>query len=253
MIVDSHAHLADPSFDADREDVIQRAVDVGIAAIVIVSETLTDAVRSLELASLHPILRPAAGLYPTVLDMDQAEGMMDLIRTERKRIFAIGEVGLDHWAIKEEADRDMQRRIFLRFIRLAQELGLPLNVHSRSAGKAAIRLLLEIGAQSVQLHAFDGKWGSALDAVDAGYYFSIPPSVVRSRQKQKLVKQMPLDAILLETDSPVLGPTPNERNEPSNILSVVDAISEIKRVKREKVVEAAYENTVRLYGNRLVS
>ena len=253
MIIDSHAHLADPSFDGDREEVIQRAVDLGVVAIVTVSETCADAVRTLSLASRHPLLKPAAGLYPTALDMDQVEEMVGLIHKERERIVAIGEVGVDYWAVKDEGERDIQRRIFIKFIRLANELALPVNVHSRSAGKEAIRLLLESGAQRVQLHAFDGKWGSALTAVDAGYFFSIPPSVVRSRQKQKLVKQMPLRSLLVETDSPVLGPSPHERNEPSHIVSAVDAIAEIKGLKREKVIEAVYENTLRLYGETLLS
>jgi TatD DNase family protein len=171
-----------------------------------------------------------------------------LIRRERNRLVAIGEVGLDHWAVKDEAQREIQREMFLRFIRLARELDLPLNVHSRSAGKQAIQLLLENGAKKVQLHAFDGKWGSAMAAVEAGYFFSIPPSVVRSRQKQKLLKQLPLASVLLETDSPVLGPKPDERNEPANILTAIQAAVEIKSIHRQEVIEAAYENTVQLYG-----
>jgi TatD DNase family protein len=220
-------------------------------AIVTVGETISDTLQNLKLAGRYPLLRPAAGLYPTELDLDEIEKMITLIRKERERLVAIGEVGLDHWAVKEETDRELQRGMFLKFIRLSLELDLPLNVHSRSAGREAIRCLLEGGAQKVQLHAFDGKWGSALQAVEAGYYFSIPPSIVRSRQKQKLVKQMPLRSILVETDSPVLGPTPDERNEPSNILLAIDAIAEIKGVKRQEVMETAYENTVRLYGEKI--
>ena len=98
------------------------------------------------------------------------------------------------------------RGIFSGFIDLALELDLPLNVHSRSAGRHTVRLLLERGARKVLLHAFDGKASSALAAVEAGYFFSIPPSVVRSRQKQKLLKQLPVSCLLVETDSPVLGP-----------------------------------------------
>ena len=101
------------------------------------------------------------------------------------------------------------------------------------------------------MHAFDGKAGTALPAVEAGYFFSIPPSVVRSRQKQKLVRQLPLSCLLIETDSPVLGPTPNERNEPANILQSIKAIAVLKDVAEEEVMAAVSENTQRLYG-RLV-
>ena len=124
-----------------------------------------------------------------------------------------------------------------------------LNVHSRSAGRHVISMLLENNAKKVQLHAFDGKASTALPALEAGYFFSIPPSISRSRQKQKLVKQLPLSCLLLETDSPVLGPVPDERNEPANITHVVDAIAEIKNVSKEEVIENAFENTCRLYGD----
>ncbi|HDM76701.1 MAG TPA: hypothetical protein ENG51_09560, partial [Deltaproteobacteria bacterium] len=122
------------------------------------------------------------------------------------------------------------------------------NVHSRSTGRYAISMLIELGARKVQMHAFDGKVSAALPGVEAGFFFSIPPSVVRSRQKQKLVKQLPLTCILIETDSPVLGRDPNERNEPANATIVVDAISQIKDVSPEKVAEQAFENTIKLYG-----
>ena len=107
--------------------------------------------------------------------------------------------------------------------------------------------LQEESAARVQMHAFDGKAGAALPAVEAGYYFSIPPSVVRSRQKQKLVKQLPLSCLLVESDSPVLGPNPKERNEPANILTSVKAIAEIKDISVQEVLETVCENTARLY------
>ncbi len=103
----------------------------------------------------------------------------------------------------------------------------------------------------MQLHAFDGKASTALPAVEAGYFFSIPPSVVRSRQKQKLVKHLPLTCLLVETDSPVLGPEPGARNEPANLLLAIRAIAEIKGLPEPSVAEAVSENAARLYGSLL--
>lgn len=250
-MVDTHAHLCRPEFDHDLGEVLARARAAGVGAVVAVGESLADAERNLALAEQFSMVKPTAGLYPTFLDCDHAEKMQTFIRQHRAQLAAIGEVGLDHYAVKEAKEREVQREIFTGFIRLSKDLNLPLNVHSRSAGRHAVALLLDSGAARVQLHAFDGKASAALPAVEAGCFFSIPPSVVRSRQKQKLVRRLPLSCLLVETDSPVLGPEPLERNEPANLTLAVKVIAEIKGLPEQQVAEAVAENTMRLYG-RLV-
>lgn len=247
-LVDVHAHICDPGFDKDRAEVLERARRAGVAAIVAVGENLADARKNFDLAKRYPILKPAVGLYPTYLDLNQANELVDFIRQKRSALVAIGEVGLDYWIVKEDSEKELQQEIFKIFIELSKELDLPLNVHSRSAGRQAIALLLENDTTRVQLHAFDGKAGASMPAVEAGYFFSIPPSVVRSRQKQKLVKRLPLSCLLVETDSPVLGPSPNERNEPANATISIKAIAELKDIGEEKVIAAVSDNTKRLYG-----
>jgi TatD DNase family protein len=247
-LADTHTHLCDPVFDPDRSEVLQRAAEAGVEAIIAVGENLSDAKRNLELAEIHPILKPAAGLYPAILDQAQSGEVLELIQKKQDKLVAIGEVGLDHWVVKEDSDKALQRQIFKSFIQLAKKLDLPINVHSRSAGRHAVALLLECGASKVQLHAFDGKASAALPAVEAGYFFSIPPSIVRSRQKQKLVKHLPLSCLLVETDSPVLAPSPAERNEPANITISIKAIANLKDIDEAEVIEAVRDNTLRLYG-----
>jgi TatD DNase family protein len=253
MLTDTHTHLCDPVFDPDRAEVLERAAGVGVGAVILVGEDIADARRNLELAAGNSMLKPAAGLYPAILDQSQADDLQRFIRTESPRLVAIGEVGLDYWVVKEDADKEIQREIFKAFIDLSLELDLPLNVHSRSAGRHAVGFLLDCGATRVQMHAFDGKTSAALPGVEAGFYFSIPPSVVRSRQKQKLVKNLPLTCLLVETDSPVLGPTPDERNEPANVHISIQAIAEIKGVHESEVIEAVTENTRRLYGDLTIA
>ena len=249
QIIDTHAHICDPVFDEDRGEVLERAGAAGISAVIAVGENLSDARKNIDLAAKHSALRPAAGLYPTILDEAKATEMQAFIRAMRARLFAVGEVGLDFWVVKEASDRELQKEIFKGFINLARELDLPLNVHSRSAGRHAVALLLDCNTTKVQMHAFDGKASAALPALEAGYFFSIPPSVVRSRQKQKLVKNIPLSQILVETDSPVLGPVPDCRNEPTNISISIRAIAELKNISEDEVMEAVLENTRKLYGN----
>jgi TatD DNase family protein len=252
VITDTHTHLCDAVFDEDREQVLQRARAAGVGSIVLVGEGLQDARTNLELAKQYPVLKPAAGLYPGILDQEQADALVAFIRANQADLVAIGEVGLDYWIAKQPDEKEMQASIFRAFIDLSRETDMPLNIHSRSAGRKVVELLLAEGAQKVQLHAFDAKASAALPAVEAGYFFSIPPSIVRSRQKQKLVKALPLDAMLLETDSPVLGPDPKGRNEPANINLVVEAIAQIKNVSPGVVIEATAENTRKLYGDRIV-
>lgn len=246
-LMDTHVHLCDPTFANDLQDVLQRARNCGITALLAVGENVADAQANLKLAEIYPEVLPAAGLYPGNADLDQAEAMIAFIRQHRERLAAIGEVGLDFRLAETEAEKWLQREVFKEFIALSGELDLPLNVHSRSAGRHAVNWLLQHGANRVQLHAFDGKAGAALAAVEAGYFFSVPPSAMRSRQKQKLIKQLPLSCLLLETDAPVLGPIPNERNEPQNLVFSLKAAAEIKDIPEDQILEAVQRNTQRLY------
>jgi len=247
-IFDTHAHLCDSSFDEDLEEVLNRATGAGVCKVVAVSEDLSDARKNLQLSEIYSMIRPAAGLYPDNLDQRQAEEMVVWIRKNRARLWAIGEVGLDFWVAKAPEDRELQANIFSMFVDLSLELDLPLNVHSRSAGRHVIDILLSRGAKRVQLHAFDGKFGTALAAVEAGFLFSIPPSVVRSRQKQKLVRNLPLSCLMVESDSPVLGPEAGERNEPANSRIAIETIADLKGETVQTVAEEVFKNSCRLYG-----
>lgn len=253
-LIDTHAHLCASEFRGDLELVIDRARAAGVERIVAVGETVDDGRRNLELAAQFPdIVAPACGLFPTYLDREAADTVVEFVRSHKSAWFAVGEVGLDYWKVQDESDRELQRDILRLFTALALELELPLNVHSRSAGHHTIDLLLECGAERVQMHAFDGKASRALRGVEAGFYFSVPPSVVRSAQKQKLVRRLPLSSLLLETDSPVLGVDPTERNEPANVVMALRAVAELKQLPVEEVAEAVRDNSLRLYGERLAS
>ena len=247
-IIDTHTHLCDQAFDDDRENVLDEAMQAGVKTVFSVGETLDDAKKNLALSKKYSMIKPLAGLYPTILDLEKANEMIAFIRQHRVELVGIGEVGLDFWVVKENYEQELQREIFVKFIQLSRELNVPLNIHSRSAGRHVIELLLQHDAKKVQLHAFDGKAANAMRAVEAGYYFSVPPSIVRSRQKQKLVNRLSLSCLLVETDSPVLGAMPGQRNEPKFIIHAIEAIAEIKAVSREEVIAMTFQNALQLYG-----
>lgn len=250
-IIDTHTHLDDILFRFDRSNVLVESRASGVIGIVTVSENLKGAQINLKLSKVHPELLPAAGLFPGVVDTKQAEEVENFIVKNSKKLIAIGEVGLDYKVVEDKQQREAQREIFSRFVELAEEMDLPLNVHSRLAGKEAIDILTQKQAKQVQLHTYDGSTADAMKAVEAGYYFSIPPSIVYSEQKQNLVKKLPLDSILLETNSPVLGPDPDKRNVPANIRIVAETIAKLKNEPLDTVLLVTLSNTYKLYGKTI--
>lgn len=246
--VDVHCHLNSSDFDMDRGEVIEKAEKAGVVAIIDCGESYQENEKTLELSRQYPIIRPAFGHSPVNLSVEDARVTIDFIQEHKKDVAAIGEVGLDYWKVKEEPERAIQRKIFVMFIDLAEELDKPLIVHSRSAGKYAIEILKQKKAKRVCMHAFDGSLKNAMPGVDAGFYFSIPPSIMRSEQKQKLAKNIPLDNLLLETDSPLLGPTKEERNEPANVDIVATKISVLRAISETKAISTFRVNTKRFSG-----
>lgn len=254
-MIDCHAHLACSDFDEDRDQVIERARRAGVERILVVGEDREDDIRVLEVCGRHgDLLSPCVGLHPDRFAEDRdapsdaaIQAVASLARTHRAQLAAIGEVGLDYWYVKS-AERRLRQRACLEFMaELAQDLALPLNVHSRSAGHQTLDLLMACGAKRVLMHAFDGKAGYAVRAAEQhGYLFSIPPSLVRSSQKQKLVRLLPLEALALESDSPVLGPEPLVRNEPANLAHAVRCMAALKGVSEARVREVTTANANRL-------
>ncbi|KAA0191221.1 Deoxyribonuclease domain containing protein [Fasciolopsis buskii] len=179
------------------------------------------------------------------------DGFRELLQKYSEHLVAIGEIGLDFTpSICTASDsHEVQRHILSTQIRLANRFNLPINVHSRSASKPTIELLRAEGATRVQMHAFDGRPSQALVGVSAGYYFSVPPCVLRSKQKQELVKALPLTHLLLETDSPVLGVSAEERNEPAAVVRSCEYIAEAKGVDVATVRQITSENARKLYPN----
>jgi TatD DNase family protein len=248
-LIDTHAHLCDERFNEDRDSVIQRAYAAGVVGIILVAETIDDAHFNLALAQKDRRLHLAAGLYPGYADRQKADEMVSFIREYSDSLLAIGEVGLDFQLAPMDDERAIQLKVLEKFIDLSSELKLPLNVHSRAAAKECVDILIKKGAKQVQLHAYHGKHKIALQAIEAGFFFSVPTSIVRSQQMQDLFKKLPLSHLMLESDSPVLGPETAVRNEPCNIAKSIPVIADLKGVPANKVAEQMYNNSINFYGN----
>lgn len=257
--IDCHCHLAAQDFQTDIDEVIEESKKSGILALVAVAEHAGEFERLIELSNKYSgFVLPCLGVHPVQgnppqeqrsATLEDLQNALPLIEKYKDCLLAIGEVGLDFTPriASTEAQKNEQKKVFIEQIEIAKQFDLPLNVHSRSAGRPTINLLKEQGAQKVLLHAFDGKPSVAMEGVKAGFYFSIPPSIIRSEQKQKLVKQLPLEFICLETDSPALGPVKQVRNEPKNISVSCQYIAQIKGLSVENVMEATTQNAFKLF------
>ncbi|MFW9833863.1 MAG: TatD family hydrolase [Candidatus Thorarchaeota archaeon] len=246
LLIDTHCHIESVEFDLDREEVINNAQKAGISIITsAIEKNLWE--KACKIADMHSNVFASVGLDPTQFtDCDLA---LEWIKSNKQRMVALGEVGLDHYLVRDHRQRDFQETCFKRFIDLARELGMPVQVHSRSAGRKAIEILEKQGAADVHLHAFDGKAGLAKSASrNLGYYFSIPTSVVRSPQKRKLVKAVDIERLLLETDSPVLGVEKTQRNVPANLPIALREVAIILNRDEDELRQIVLENSLRLYN-----
>lgn len=259
MYVDCHCHLADKDFDADIDVVIKEAKEVGVKAALVCATAVKEFEKVINLSERYPdFVLPCLGVHPvqgaltgeqrcvTLQDLEEAIPWIDKYH---ERLGAIGEVGLDFQPriTATAEDKDVQRQVLTKQIELAKKYNLPLNVHSRSAGRPAIVLLKEQEAKNVLLHAFDGNPKYAMEGVREGYFFSIPPSIIRSEQKQKLVAALPVESLLLETDSPALGPQKQERNVPGNIRMSSDYIANVKKVDPAQLSRITTQNALKLF------
>jgi TatD DNase family protein len=247
-LVDAHCHLQDEEFDLDRDYVVEKARESGVTSIVTSSLNTLDAPKALAVSRKYPdYVYVCIGSNPSNLDPEETRDLMSFIRTHRSSIVGVGEVGLDYYWVKDHRYREIQRNFFREWIGFTEELCLPLIVHSRSAGKYAVQILLETEFRRVLMHAFDGRVSWAVKAAQEGVFFSIPASVWHSKQKQKLVKALPLDSLLVESDAPVLSPVREERNEPANIVYAVGKIAQLKGVSKDDVAEITTENARKLF------
>jgi TatD DNase family protein len=226
--------------------VIERAKKEGV--IIINSGLGTTGIRkTLAMTEKYDNIYASLGITPTEFSEKEIDETIELIRQNRDKIVAIGEVGLDYYWVKEEDKRAQEAVNFQRFIDLSRELGLPLVIHSRDAEDALLRILKEQNIKAL-MHCFGGDAPLAADAAKDGHLISIPANLANSRQKQRVVKAVPLESLVLETDAPYLSPVPKTRNEPANIRKTAEKIAEIKGVDYDTVEAATTANAKKFFG-----
>ena len=250
MLVDSHAHLEMREFDADRNEVIERARLAGVDCIITVGTNLSLSRKALSIARQYENIYATVGVHPH--DVARAgdktfEELREL--AQDPNVVAYGEIGLDFF--RNLSPREKQIELFARQLELALELKLPVIIHDRDAHDLTLQMVKSSGVRAGVFHCFSGDWAMARQCIDLGFYVSVPGVVTfdKSKTLHEVVRQAPLDALLLETDCPYLTPVPHrgKRNEPAFIVHTAGKVAEIKGLAWQDVAKAAADNTRKLF------
>jgi|WetSurMetagenome_2_1015567.scaffolds.fasta_scaffold21899_2 TatD DNase family protein len=252
--VDTHCHLDWNSFDADREAVIDRAVEAGVTRMITIGVDVASSRRAIEIAEQHEAVYAAVGVHPNdCADFDAT--LLHEIRSlaQHPKVVAIGEIGLDYYWQKVE--HDVQARAFRAQLELAAEINKPVIIHSRDAAAEVVTLLEDFTQQTClagTLHSYFDDRAIAQRVFAIGFYIGVtgPITFKKSDREREIIRQVPLDRVLLETDAPFLTPMPHrgERNEPAYVRHVAEAIAQMRGQPVEDVARQATHNAERLFG-----
>jgi TatD DNase family protein len=253
MLIDSHAHLEMKDFDKDRNRVIARAVEAGVRHIITVATTIPDGHKALDIAQKNESVFLSIGIHPHEAK-DIREGDYAELRSlsKEKKVVAFGEIGLDFY--RNHSPRQVQLARFRELLRLGKDLQLPIILHDRDAHEEILKILREEGNGRWRgvFHCFSGDVPLAKKVIQMGFFISIPGTVTFSKAttQQEVVRCIPLEKILLETDCPYLAPEPyrGKRNEPAFIRNTAEKVASLKSLSFEDVCRITSLNARALFG-----
>lgn len=252
MLFDSHAHIDDKRFKDDREETIARAAAAGLVGILNAGADMFSSARAVELAQKHPTVWASVGIHPHDAK-DAREEDYDKMRAwcALPKVVAVGEIGLDyHYDL---SPREVQRAVFVRQLALAREVGKPVIIHNREAHADTLAIVREEGKGLTGVfHCFSGSVETAREVLKLGFYLSVagPVTFQNAQKLHEVVRAVPFDRLLIETDSPYLTPEPyrGRRNEPAYVKHVAGKVAELRGMDVEALAAATTENTKRLFG-----
>ena len=247
MLIDIHCHA---NLYLTLDKVIKEAKSVGVEKIIAVGMSVVSIQRLLEISERYEVIYSALGIHPEEVKMNkniesQLDSVMETIRKNRDVICAIGEIGLDHHFVKEKELYPLQRRIFENMLSLAQELELPVNLHTKGAEKLVFDMLPSFNIPNINIHWYSGPEEFLNLGVDRGYYFSITPAIIYSPAVKKTVLKVDKEYLLLESDGPVKYS--GKIGTPTMIRGVLKSISKLKEIPLESLEEQIVKNTKQIF------
>ena len=252
MLADSHAHIDDERFDADRDEVVARALAAGVSLIVNIGADMASSARSVALAEKYPGIYAAVGMHPhDSQDMKETDYRQLEQWANHPKVVAIGEIGLDyHYDL---SPRPVQKEVFLRQLDVARKTGKPFIIHEREAHADMLDIIRNAarGLNGV-FHCFSGSVETAREYLKMGFYISVagPVTFPKSVKTKEVAKAVPLDRLLVETDSPYLTPQPfrGKRNEPAYVRLVAEEIANLRDISLAELAETTTANVRRLFN-----
>lgn len=254
MLVDSHAHIQGNEYANEVDAIIERAREAGVEKIIAVGGAgdMSSNTEAIALAASYVNVYATVGMHPhDAKDVGERELRELRTLTSHPKVIAVGETGLDYYY--NHSPHDVQRRVFIHFIHMARETGLPIVVHERDAAKDAAELLRSEGAAKIRgvIHCFTGNYDAACDYLNLGFYLSFTGIITfkNAEALREVVRKVPLERMLVETDSPYLTPVPHrgKRNEPAYVRFVAEMIAKVKGVTLEEVGRVTTLNTGELF------
>ncbi len=253
MIFDTHAHYDDERFDEDRDSLLKQLHQEGISYILNASASPESLEATMELAEKYPFVYAALGIHPHDAEK-MNEDIMNKIRTLSKndKVVAIGEIGLDYYY--DNSPRDIQRYWFERQIELAKELRLPIIIHDRDAHEDTVNILKKTDVKQVGgiFHCFSGSAQMAMEMLKLNLYIAVGGAVTfkNARKTVEVVKAVPLEKLLVETDCPYLSPEPHrgKRNNSGYLVHIIRKIAEIKEISESEVAGITLMNAKKVFG-----
>ncbi|MBI5652557.1 MAG: TatD family hydrolase [Chloroflexi bacterium] len=248
-LIDAHCHLDDAQFADDLDDVIARALDAGISAIITAGADVATSRAAVELAEKYASVYAVVGIHPHAAHaFDDAQ--LDQIRALalHRKVVGIGEIGLDfYW--KENAPRAIQERVLIAQLDLAVEVDKPVVIHDRDAHAELMAILARRTSPRGILHCFSGDLAMARAAIDRGFLISFAGNLTfkNATRLQAIARELPLEKIVIETDAPYLSPLRGNRNEPANVARGAEKIATIKNVEPRVVADATTQNSKMLF------
>ena len=253
MIFDTHCHLNHEDLYKDLNSVIERAKSAGVTRFLVVGYDKESSLLAVKLATEYDFIYAAIGYHPTEIYGISETDFLDVMNLlKHPKVVALGEIGLDYYWIKDEKERELQKEYFIRQINIANENNLPISIHNRDAIEDCLKILkehpLKMGGV---MHCYSGSVESMNEFLKCGMYISLggPVTFKNAKTPKEVAKAVPLDKLLVETDSPYLAPHPfrGTQNEPEKIKFIVEEIANLRGVSYKEIEDETYKNALRIF------